>query len=110
MFGDDTSCLFLREHLATMEGWVGSTLVLEHRPRVGNCLQETEPKLVNKYFCSNLPHTSAIKTSTETKKSCYDNIQSTSFLGSCYMELRMDWKFLLVNILTRVLEDVFINV
>lgn len=92
-------------------GMGGSTLVLELRPRVANCLWEIDPKLVNKYFCSNLPHTSALKTSIETKKSCYDNIKFTSVLDSFYMGFRKtDWKFLLVNILITVLEDTFINV
>lgn len=92
-------------------GMGGSTSALELRPRVANCLWEIDPKLVNKYFCSTLPHTSGLKTSIETKKSCYDNIKFTSVLDSFYMGLRKtDWQFLLVNILTTVLEDTFINV
>jgi len=83
----------------------GNTLVLELRPRVANHLLEAESKLIHKYICSDLPYTSLLKTTIETKSSCYDNIELTSVLDSFCMELGTERKVLLVNMLTGVLED-----
>lgn len=84
----------------------GNTLVLELRPKVANIFLEAESKLVHKNICSDLPHTSVLKTTIDTKSSCYDNIQFNSDLDSFCIELgRTEWKALLVNMVIKVLED-----
>lgn len=69
-------------------GMDGNTLVLKLRPKVANHFLEAESKLIYRNICSDLPHTSVLKTTIGTNSSCYDNIQFTSVLDSFYMELR----------------------
>lgn len=110
LFGDDTNYLLLWEHLATMQGWEGAPWFLSSGPEWQIVFKKLSPNLLTStsalifHIPQHPKHPLRLKSPVVT-------IQFTSALDSFCMELRRtDWKFFLVNMLTRVLEDTFISV